>query len=460
MRKTKIVATLGPSSESYEVIEKLVQAGMDVARINMAFGSKRYHSKLIEAVREASEEVGRNVAILGDLSGAKMRIGELKQPLTLHRGDKVSLVKSESEESKIPVPHKEFFENAKPGEVIYLADGSVKLKVVEVKRNEVIAEVLEGGVLTSYKGINFSGMQKFGLTEKDIRDLEFLLEKEVELIALSFVSSKEDVFKLREYAEDSTIIAKIERKEAVKNLEEIVKASDGIMIARGDLGVELSIEEVPVIQKRAIKLANEEGKIAVTATQMLKSMVVQREPTRAEATDVANAVLDGSDALMLSEETAAGKYPVEAVKVMDRIIRKAESIYPYLRERSVRSVSEAIANSAARISEELKAEAVIVFTRTGSSAVQISRFRPRSKILVVAHDSRTLRKLSIVWGCYPLSSIPPSSNVDELISEVISVAVERGLIKKESIVVITSGMPFGEPGTTNTIKVLRVDDVV
>jgi len=215
-----------------------------------------------------------------------------------------------------------------------------------------------------------------------------------------------------------------------------------------------------VIQKRAIKLANEEGKIAVTATQMLKSMVVQREPTRAEATDVANAVLDGSDALMLSEETAAGKYPVEAVKVMNRIIRRAESIYPYLRERSVRSVSEAIANSAARISEELKAEAVIVFTRTGSSAVQISRFRPRSKILVVTHDSRTLRKLSIVWGCYPLSSIPPSSNVDELISEVISVAVERGLIEKESIVVITSGMPFGEPGTTNTIKVLRVDDVV
>ncbi|ADC64914.1 pyruvate kinase [Ferroglobus placidus DSM 10642] len=460
MRKTKIVATLGPSSESYEVIEKLVQAGMDVARINMAFGSRRYHSKLIEAVREASEEVRRNVAILGDLSGAKLRIGELKKPLTLHRGESVVIVKSESGEDAIPVPHSEFFERVKAGEIIHLADGSIKLRVIEVEKSKVVAEVIEGGVLTSYKGISFPGLCRVGLTKKDIRDLEFLLGKEVELIALSFVTSKEDVLKLKELAEETAVIAKIERREAVENLGEIVKASDGIMIARGDLGVEVSIEEVPVIQKRAIKLANEEGKFAITATQMLKSMVVQKEPTRAEVTDVANAVLDGSDALMLSEETASGNYPVEAVKIMDRIIRRAESIYHYLQERSVRSVTEAIAYSAARISEELKAEAIVVFTRTGSSAIQISRFRPRAKILVVAHDKRTLRKSSIVWGCHPLCSVPPKGNVDELISEAISTAVERKLVKKDSLVVVTSGMPFGEPGTTNTIKVLRVDDVV
>ncbi len=458
MRRTKIICTLGPATESYESVLDLISAGMDVARINMAFGDRSYHERLIERVRKASEELNKPVAILGDLSGAKMRIGELKQPITLHRGETVVLAEKGDGEKRIPVP-KELIELVEKVEIIHLADGSIKLKVLEV-HNEVVAQVLEGGILTSYKGISFSKLPKVGLTKKDVRDLEFLMEKEVDLIALSFVSSKEDVLKLKEMVEDSLVIAKIERREAVENLEEILKASDGIMIARGDLGVEMSIEDVPVIQKTALRIANEAGKVAITATQMLKSMVVQREPTRAEASDVANAVLDGSDALMLSEETATGSYPIEAVRIMDRIIRRAETMYQFLQKRRVKDVSDAIAGSAARIADELNADAIIVFTRTGSSAIQVSKFRPKTRILVVTHEEKTLRRISVVWGCFPLASIPVKENSNAALSEVVRLATARGLIGERGLIVVTSGAPFGKPGTTNTVRVLSVEDVL
>ncbi len=468
-RKTKIVCTLGPASDSPERIEELIKAGMDVARLNFSFGTRDYHRRLIDAVRNISEHLGKPVAILMDLAGPKIRIGKLSSPVTLHRGERVVLTTDEQGGGKkIPLSHPEVLSHLREGYTIHLADGSIKLKVVEVSeaRDEVTAEVIEGGFLTSYKGVNFPDVPLgiSPLTDKDLKDLEFGLKKGVDWVALSFVRSAEDVKRLKEImtekGEDVPVIAKIERREAVDNLQRILEVADGIMIARGDLGVELPLEEVPVVQKMAIKMANRVGKPVITATQMLKSMVVQAQPTRAEVTDVANAVLDGSDAVMLSEETAAGKYPVEAVRMMDRIIKKAESMYPYLPELPSKTVTESIASSAAKISAELGADAVVTFTRTGTSAIQLSRYRPPVPILVAAHDHRTLRRLSLVWGCIPLMLASQDAAIEELIREVVQEGLRLGILGERGQIVVTSGFPFGEPGTTNTLRVLNVVSVL
>ena len=466
VRKTKIVCTLGPASDSPEKIEELIEAGMDVARLNLSFGTRDYHSRLIDTVRETSEKLGKPVAVLMDLSGPKIRIGRLSSPVTLHRGEKVVLTGEEGGENRIPLSHPEVLGYLKEGDIIHLADGSIKLRVVRAGVNEVKAEILEGGFLTSYKGVNFPDvpLDISPITEKDVKDLEFGLKKGVDWVALSFVRSADDVKRLKEIMVEKgdkvPVIAKIERREAVDNLKKIIEASDGIMVARGDLGVELPLEEVPVVQKMAIKIANSAGKPVITATQMLKSMVVQAQPTRAEVTDVANAVLDGSDAVMLSEETAAGKYPVEAVRVMDRIIRKAESMYSYLPEQPAKTVTESIAGSAARISAELHSNAIITFTRTGTSAIHLSRYRPPVPVLAAAHDERTLRKLSLIWGCIPLMQVSRHAAFEELISEVVQEGLRRGILDEKGKVVVTSGFPFGEPGTTNTLRVLNVDHVL
>ena len=473
MRRTKIVCTLGPASDSPERIEELIRAGMDVARLNLSFGTREYHGMLIDAVREISENLGKPVAVLMDLAGPKIRIGRLTSPVTLHRGEKVVLTTDEEGEgNRIPVSHPEVLRYLKKGDIVHLADGSIKLRVAEAVKGgnkeeiEVAAEVMEGGFLTSYKGMNFPGipLDISPITDKDLKDLEFGLKKDVDWVALSFVRSGEDVERLKEIigekGKNVPVIAKIERREAVDSLESILRVSDGIMVARGDLGVELPLEEVPVVQKTAIRMANRMGKPVITATQMLKSMVVQAQPTRAEVTDVANAVLDGSDAVMLSEETATGNYPVEAVRVMDRIIKRAESMYPYLPELPAKTVTESIAGSAARISAELGADAVLTFTRTGTSAIQLSRYRPPVPILVAAHDEGTLRKLCLVWGCIPLMPVSREAAFEDLISQVVHEGLKRGILRENGRIVVTSGFPFGEPGTTNTLRVLNVGDVV
>lgn len=466
VRRTKIVCTIGPASETRETIEKLIEAGMDVARLNMSFGTHEYHRKLIERIRKASEKAAKPVAVLMDLSGAKVRIGRLRSPITLHRGDRVKLTsKGEEDEISIPISHPEILSILKKGDTVHLADGSIRLKIVSTGEKEVTAEVTEGGYLTSHKGMTLP--EKISLppiTEKDIEDLKFGVKASVDWIAMSFVRSAEDVMMLRnaiaEIGGDVPIIAKIERREAVENLEDIVKTADGIMVARGDLGVEMPVEEIPIIQKKAIKLANRDGKPVITATQMLKSMVVQTTPTRAEVTDVANAVLDGSDALMLSEETASGNHPVEAVRVMDRVIRKAESIYSYTHNHPADSVTQSIAASAARMVEEVRAMAIITFTRTGSSAIQISRYRPRAPIIAATHSHKVLRRLSIVWGCLPLTTIPSHRSPDELLESIVRECIERGYLEETSTVVVTSGIPFGKPGTTNTIRILKAGEVL
>ncbi len=466
MRKTKIVCTIGPATDTVEKIKELIVAGMDIARLNLSFGTVEYYGELIEIIDEVSDELAKKVAVLIDLPGPKIRIGKIPKPITLHRGERVKIVpKDVGEDREIPINQPEILRLLKPGSIVYLADGSIKLRVVEAGEF-IVAEVLEGGVLASYKGVNIPDIPtKLGpITKRDREYLRYLLKKDVDWIAMSFVRSGSDVIELKkilnEFGKELPVIAKVERREAVENLESIVIESDGIMIARGDLGVELPLEDVPVIQKTVIKMAKEFGKPVITATQMLKSMVVQPEPTRAEVSDVANAVLDGSDALMLSEETATGKYPAKAVEVMDRIIRKAESIYSYVQEYSARSISESIASSSAKISAELHADAIITFTRSGASALQISKFRPPVPIIVVTHDEKTLKKLSLVWGCVPLTSVPPELDVEEVLPSIVKECLAKGLLKEDGIVVVTSGYPFGKPGTTNTLRVLKVKDVL
>ena len=466
MRFTKIICTIGPSSDSDEILSELVTAGMDVARLNMSFGDHSYHRKMIRKIRDISETSNKHVAILMDLSGTKTRIGRLRSPVTLHRGETVTLSSENHEDGRtIPVTDPEILKHLRKGETVYLADGTIKLRVISEGLSEVKAEVIEGGHLTSYKGISFSELSKdVSVTDKDIRDIEFGIREGVDWIAQSFVRRANDIQILREIitekGSDTPIIAKIEKREAVKNLERIIRVSDAVMVARGDLGIEMPVEEIPVIQKRIIRLANQLGKPAITATQMLKSMVVQNSPTRAEVTDVANAVLDGSDALMLSEETASGKHPVEAVKVMDRVIRKAESIYKFLQDHPAKNTSSSIAGSAAKISSETEADAIITFTRTGTSAVQISRYRPPVRIIVAAHSEQVLRRMSVVWGCVPLVALPLSSSPEKLLTCVVEECLKRGYLHRDSTAVITSGFPFGEPGTTNTIRVLNVKDII
>ncbi len=465
-RRTKIVCTIGPASESAEIIEKLIEAGMDVARLNMSFGTHEYHRRLIDRIRKASEKAAKPVAVLMDLSGTKVRIGRLRSPLTLHRGDRIKLTsEGESDEASIPVSHPEILSILKKGDEVHLADGTIRLKIIGAGEREVVAEVVEGGFLTSYKGISFpEKIDLPALTEKDIEDLKFGVGEGIDLVAMSFVKSAEDVRMLKDAISESggdvPVIAKIERREAVENLKEIIEAADGIMIARGDLGVEMPVEEIPVIQKKAIKLANRAGKPVITATQMLKSMVVQTTPTRAEVTDVANAVLDGSDALMLSEETATGKHPVDAVRVMDLIIRKAESIYSYLQNHPAESVTQSIAGSAARIAEDVGAKAIITFTRTGASAIQISRYRPRAPVIAAAHSPEVLRRISIVWGCIPLIAVSGHKAPEEVLESIVRACLDRGYLKEDSTIVVTSGVPFGKPGTTNTIRILKADEVL
>lgn len=467
MRKTKIVCTLGPATESPEMIKKLIIAGMDVARLNFSYGKEVYHGTLIKTVKTISRDLEKVVAILQDLAGPKIRIGKLPNPVTLHQGDVILLTgQKKSDKRKISISHPHVLEYLTEGDVLYLADGSIKLRVIKTDDGEVTTEVLEGGVLSSYKGVNLPNIpfEIDPITEKDKKDLKFGLEKGVDWVAMSFVRAGKDVKELKdimeEYDREAPVIAKIEKSEAVDNLKEILKVADGIMVARGDLGVEIPLEEIPVVQKRAIKMANKIGKPVITATQMMKSMVVQPHPTRAEVTDIANAVLDGTDAVMLSEETAMGRYPVEAVRMMDRTIRRAENIFPYLEQHTPEDTTESIAYSAAILSMELDIDAIISFTRTGTSAFQISRYRPPVPILIAAHDEITLRKFSLVWGCIPLISIPADRNFENVVADIVKEGLRKGIIREDGDIIIISGFPFGVPGTTNTIKVLKVPEAL
>ncbi|MGC9003848.1 MAG: pyruvate kinase [bacterium] len=466
MRKTKIVVTIGPVSEKPEILRQLILAGMDVARLNFAHGTYEEHKERIKNIRSLAKELGRVVAILQDLPGPKLRIGELskEEGLTLEEGEIVNLVLDEKADKDIPIPIPAIFGALKEGDKILLADGNIQLEVEKPGRERVVCRVIVGGVLLSHQGITLPGVSLpiSSITEEDVRHLNFGIDMEVDWVALSFVKSAKDIRRLRQLmlrrGKHIPIIAKMEKQEAVENMEEICREADGIMVARGDLGLEIPLEDVPTQQKNIIRLANKLGKPCIVATQMLESMVHNPRPTRAEVADVANAILDGADAVMLSEETTIGKYPVEAVRMMHRIAERTEkfiekrNFFSSRLAEKVESTTDAIAVSACQIASNLSAKAIITVTSSGYTARMVSRYRPSIPIIAVTPEETTLRRLSLVWGVYPCYR-PYYESTDEMLTQSIEAAREMGLVNDGDVVVLTGGVPIKVPGTTNLLKV-------
>jgi pyruvate kinase len=472
MLRTKIVCTLGPASDEETVIRAFVEAGMAVARINFSHGTHDDHARRIATVRQLADELGRAVAILADLQGPKLRVGLLpEEGLELAEGETVTLVDQPSSggQGTIPVPHPEVLQDVHPGDRILLDDGLLELKVLDGDGEQVRARVVAGGVLKSRKGLSLphTSLKLPSITAKDKDDAAFALAQEVDYFALSFVRCADDVSHLRAWLEeqgaDTPIIAKIEKPEALDCIDEILAVSDGLMVARGDLGVEAPAEEVPIAQKRIIRACNRVSKPVITATQMLDSMMRNPRPTRAEASDVANAILDGSDAIMLSGETAVGRYAVEAVRTMARIAGVTEQSMPYQDwlQRAVQrvssSVTDAISQVACEMAAELDARAIITSTVSGSTARSVASHRPVTPIIAPTPGSSTYRQLALVWGVEPLL-VDQFADTDAMIVTVVEAARARGLVQDDDLVIITAGVPLGGSGLTNTLKAHRVGE--
>ncbi len=469
-RRTKIIATYGPATEGEVKLRQLLDAGMDVIRFNFSHGGHGEYAQAIAAVRTISSEAGRPLAVIADLQGPKIRVGEMPGGgIELIKGQQVVLTsrRVEGNQELVPVNFADLGSTVSKGSHILLDDGRISLKVLEEPEgDDVICRVLEGGPLESRKGVNFPGetISLPSLTSKDIQDLGFALQAGVDYIAISFVKSADDIRELRELISERTeravkIIAKIERHEAIGNVDEIIEASDVVMIARGDLGVEIAPERVPYWQKEIIARALDRSRTVITATQMLESMIERPTPTRAEASDVANAIYDGSDAIMLSGETAVGKYPVEAVATMNRIARTVESTlkrqepikYPVQK-----TVTRAISTAACELSDSLNARALVTPTSSGTTAQIVSKHRPHAPILAVTSKRDVVNQLALMWGVEPFL-VQPARTTDDMFEKAVSIAVDSGLAKPGSVIVITAGVHVNVPGTTNLIKVHRVE---
>jgi pyruvate kinase len=462
-RRTKIVATIGPASASPEQMVELARAGMDGARLNLSHGTHDEHRERARLVRGTEADVGRPIALIADLQGPKLRIGELPDPVRLTRGEDVVVAGGESSaDGELPVSPAVIGEVLQPGHEVLIDDGLVRLRVEAIEAGRARCAVLAGGVVSSHKGVNLPGVPIPipSITRKDMDDLELALELGVDFVALSFVRSAADVRDLKALIEQAgshaQVIAKIEKSEGVDALEAILDEADAVMVARGDLGVEIGAALVPLLQKRIIIRALERGKPVITATQMLESMVHQAEPTRAEASDVANAVLDGSSALMLSGETAIGEFPVESVAYMDRIVRAVEPSLGYRHQLPEASeeptVGQAMSNAACDVAETIQAVALLVPTYTGRTASVVARLRPRRPILGLTHHDYALRQMALEWGVTPLL-IPESSDVENLWEVSLAAARECGLVASGERVVITAGTAVNQPGATDLIKV-------
>jgi pyruvate kinase len=475
MRKTKIVCTIGPASESLEMTRKLIEAGMNVARLNFSHGDYEEHGNRIKNIRQACRELGKTVAILLDTKGPEIRLGNLaEEPIELTAGEFVTLTTEDilGDRHRIPVTYKGLPRDVKPGDTILLDDGLIGLKVVEVQGTEIRCEIQNSGPIKSKKGVNVPGVAISlpGITEKDANDIRFGIEQGIDFIAASFVRRASDVLEIRELLERHNashiqIIAKIENRQGVDNLDEILEVADGLMVARGDLGVEIPVEEVPLVQKMMIEKCNRVGKPVITATQMLDSMQRNPRPTRAEASDVANAIFDGTDAIMLSGETAAGKYPVESVQTMALIAERAESALEYreifLRRASGQqtTVTEAISQAVANSALDLDADAIITSTESGYTARMVSKYRPKAPIIAVTPSEHVMRTLQLVWGVIPVLG-RPAKTTDEMFEIAVNGAVKSGFVKLGDTVVITAGVPVGRSGSTNLIKIHTVGDLV
>ncbi len=469
-RRTKIVCTIGPSSGSAAVIERLIKAGMNVARLNLSHGEHREHDRYIKTIRKLSQRLGINVAILMDLPGPKYRIGKLESgKALLEKGAQVVLTtrRVTGNAALVPVSLPNLPQDVRVGDIVLLDDGAIQLRVIDKGDGEITCRVTAGGVLTVGRGLVVPGMRTSSpfITEALRQHILFAIEEQPEYLALSFVSSAKDVAEvraiLRKDNADVPIIAKIERGEAVDKFDTILAVTDGIMVARGDLGVDIPLEKVPLIQKEIIRKCNQAGKPVITATQMLESMVNSPSPTRAEVADVANAIFDGTDATMLSEETAIGKYPVQALKMMARVAQEAESNLPYeqiLAEREnwlELQTDELIGYNACLAAQSLRAAAIVALTQSGSTAGRLSKYRPRMPILAITPNSVTCGRLLLRWGVYPFLTARPSS-VDNLFVIATKLAKDLGIAKPGDLIVITGGIPLGVAGSTNLLKVENI----
>jgi pyruvate kinase len=469
-RKTKIVCTIGPASESPQILETLIQGGMNVARLNFSHGTHEEHLRKIKAIRQIADRLRQPVAILQDLGGPKIRIGMMKMGgAELKRGKEFCLTNQVliGDETQATVTYPALPGEVKAGDRILLADGTIELQVLESDGKTVRCRVIVGGVLTSHKGMNFPTRTPLAsaLTEKDQKDLLFGIQHGVDWVSLSYIQRAADIEGmkriLRKESVDIPVIAKIERKEALENIDEILLASDGVMVARGDLGLETPIERIPNVQKKLIRKANDSAKPVITATQMLRSMVDHTQPTRAEVTDVVNAIYDGTDAVMLSEETANGQFPVEAFQMMAKIAQSAEEEFPhrqFLRgERDEgMNLQQAITYAASLLAEEVGAKVIVTPTESGSTARWVSKLRPRQPILALSQHLSTVRELNLCWGVYPVLG-SGWKDTDEMLERSKRMPKELGMASGGEKIVIIAGVPISIPGTTNLIKVEVVE---
>ncbi len=466
MRKTKIIVTIGPSSRDPEILDQLLEAGMDCARLNFSHGTLEEHGEVIRTLRELSDRRERPVAILQDLGGIKLRLGQMANPVQLNPDDVVPMVSDAASDRPdvLPFPQAGVLRNLRPGHKVFISDGTVSLEVLEAGEDSVKMRVLSSAAsISSFKGVNLPGVtiDQPVLTEADKVALQFGMQQDVDWVAVSFVRRSADITYAKDYlrsiGSNSLVMAKMERGEGIDNIDSILEEVDGVMVARGDMGVEIPMEQVPLVQKSMVKKANEAAKVSAIATQMLLSMVESPTPTRAEVSDITNAVLDGCDAILLSDETAMGKFPVETVKVAESTIRSAESIYPYHQEHSPRDRTQAVALAAGQLVKSLNSKPIVI-TSTGRAAFEVSRVRPENGVLVFSHDEAVLRKMCMGWGLYPVGVVPPERDVATLVGMLIDASLESGMVQDDDVVTIVHGFMPGVTGTTNTIQVLDVSE--
>jgi pyruvate kinase len=471
MRHAKIVCTLGPATDTPERARALVEAGMDVARLNFSHGVHADHGRRFQEVRQAAQAAGRNVAVLADLQGPKIRLGTFADgPVTWATGERVRITVDDVEgtHDRVSTTYKHLVDDVRPGDRLLVDDGNVALIAVDVEHGtDVVCDVTEGGVVSNNKGLSLPGVDVSvpAMSDKDAEDLEFALRLGVDFIALSFVRNPEDVKLVHRVMDDVgvrvPVIAKLEKPEAVERLDEIVLAFDGMMVARGDLGVEMPLEQVPMVQKRAIQICRDNAKPVIVATQMLESMINHSRPTRAEASDVANAVLDGADAVMLSGETSVGKYPVQAVATMSRIIRSVEATGVQVAglQHTPRTSSGAIVKAAKDIGDSLGAVALVAFTQTGDTARRLSRLQPKQRLLVFTPLETVQRQMALLWGA-EAHLVWTVQTTDDMVRQVDSALINRGVCRPNDLVIVVAGTPPSTPGATNTIRVHHIGDVL
>jgi pyruvate kinase len=469
MRKTKIICTLGPASQSKEVIRRMILKGMDVARLNFSHGSQESHGQTYFLLRKISESLGKPLAVLQDLQGPKMRIGTIiNGQALLKKGSTFILTTQQNRgsEQQISTSYRHLAQDVKPGDTVLLGDGYLRMRVKEIRGSEVLTKVVEGGLLKSHMGINLPGtnLSAPSLTPKDLKDLVFGLSLGVDYVGMSFVRRPQDIQDIKRamarFGKEIPVIAKLERPEAISNLSSIVEAADGVMVARGDLGVEMPLAQVPLLQKEIIKQANQQKRLVIIATQMLESMMEHSRPTRAEASDVANAIFDGTDAVMLSGETAAGKYPEKALTTMTEIVSTTESCSLFASAISSnpspkKSIPDAVAEAAVHAAESLQARAIVAFTQSGATPLFVSKYRPSTPIIAFTPHEEVCRRMRLYWGVLP-RVMKPIVSTDRLIDKVEKILLQEKLVQRGDTLVLLMGAPVDKKGTTNLLKILRV----